>query len=30
LTKLALAADRRVADFVIEAFHQTLREMDDR
>jgi acetylornithine/succinyldiaminopimelate/putrescine aminotransferase len=28
LTKLALAADRRVADFVIDAFHQTLRELD--
>jgi len=28
LTKLALAADRRVADFVIEAFHETLREMN--
>lgn len=28
LTKLALAADRRVADFVVDAFHQTLREMN--
>jgi len=26
LTKLALAADRRVADFVVNAFHETLRE----
>jgi acetylornithine/succinyldiaminopimelate/putrescine aminotransferase len=26
LTKLALAADRRVADFVVDAFHETLRE----
>lgn len=28
LTKLALAADRRVADFVVDAFHETLREMN--
>ncbi len=28
LTKLALAADHRVADFVVDAFHQVLREMD--
>ncbi len=27
LTKLALAADRQVADFVVDAFHATLREM---
>jgi 4-aminobutyrate aminotransferase-like enzyme len=26
LTKLALAADRRVADFVVNAFHETIRE----
>ena len=28
LTKLALAADRQVADFVVDAFHATLREMN--
>jgi acetylornithine/succinyldiaminopimelate/putrescine aminotransferase len=27
LTKLALASDRLVADFVVDAFHETLREM---
>jgi acetylornithine/succinyldiaminopimelate/putrescine aminotransferase len=28
LTKLALAADRQVADFVVDTFHATLREMN--